>query len=362
VLVSRGGLPGYVGTGLVILVTSLWTLWGMGEMYYEGWWGPWAQRAPYLAPALCCLALSLVALTWPRLGGWLLVAVGGAFTAWWWGMSARGGRLTPRVVLGTFPVSALLVMTGVLFLLEGRYRQRLGARSGSRPRRWATRRWRHLLATGVPLCVAVAVSLYWGPTLLGREDDGGRGARLIEGNGVRLIWAPAGPGWSRGLVTHAAEGQPEPGPSVSWNDLAWYGVTPIGFGPKPGGEGSDASARDMQLTGLCRYLSEDGLTLMEEPQGFWRMPSTDEIVRSLVRDGVHTSCAWDGASQSARCDVSPDKETPLWVPGWSPIYYWSADEYDEQEAYYVGYNGSIISYQPKSWGNPRHGYRCVREP
>jgi len=36
-------------------------------------------------------------------------------------------------------------------------------------------------------------------------------------------------------------------------------------------------------------------------------------------------------------------------------HYWSADEYDEQEAYYV-------SYQPKSWGNPRHGYRCVREP
>jgi hypothetical protein len=118
----------------------------------------------------------------------------------------------------------------------------------------------------------------------------------------------------------------------------------------------------MQLTGLCWYLSEDGSTLMGEPQGFWRMPTTDEIVRSLVRDGSHAGCAWDGVSQSARCEVTPDKETPLWVPSWSPIYYWSADEYDEQEAYYVSYHGSIISYQPKSWGNPRHGYRCVREP
>ncbi|MGB9301771.1 MAG: hypothetical protein WCD51_14435 [Anaerolineae bacterium] len=46
----------------------------------------------------------------------------------------------------------------------------------------------------------------------------------------------------------------------------------------------------------------------------------------------------------------------------SRCHYWSADEYDEQEAYYVSYHGSIVSYQPKSWGNPRHGYPCVREP
>jgi len=46
----------------------------------------------------------------------------------------------------------------------------------------------------------------------------------------------------------------------------------------------------------------------------------------------------------------------------SRCHYWSFDEYDEQEAYYVSHHGSIISYQPKSWGNPRHGYRCVREP
>ncbi len=32
-------LPGYIGAWLLILVTSLWTFWGMGEMYYEGW-GP----------------------------------------------------------------------------------------------------------------------------------------------------------------------------------------------------------------------------------------------------------------------------------------------------------------------------------
>ncbi len=50
----------------------------------------------------------------------------------------------------------------------------------------------------------------------------------------------------------------------------------------------------MEATGLCRYLSEDGLTLMAEPQGIWRMPTTDEIVRSLARHGQNAGCAWDG--------------------------------------------------------------------
>lgn len=30
-------------------------------------------------------------------------------------------------------------------------------------------------------------------------------------------------------------------------------------------------------------------------------------------------------------------------------------------AYFVSYSGAF-NVQPKSWGNPRHGHRCVREP
>jgi hypothetical protein len=57
----------------------------------------------------------------------------------------------------------------------------------------------------------------------------------------------------------------------------------------------------------------------------------------------------------------PDKETPLWNPDAPPIYYWAADVSNEEDAYYVSYNG-FVSAQPKTFGNPRHGYRCVREP
>jgi hypothetical protein len=111
---------------------------------------------------------------------------------------------------------------------------------------------------------------------------------------------------------------------------------------------------------LCAYLNEDGLTLADEPQYIWRMPTTDELVRSLVIHNENAGCEWDGASPQANCDKLPDKETPLWAPDQEPIYYWTADEYDVRKAYYVSYHG-WVRYQPKSWGNPRHGYRCVRE-
>ena len=37
-------LPGYLATGLLTIATTLWTFWGVGEMYYEGWWGGWYNQ------------------------------------------------------------------------------------------------------------------------------------------------------------------------------------------------------------------------------------------------------------------------------------------------------------------------------
>ena len=112
-------LPGYIGTGLLILATSLWTFWGVGEMYYEGWWGAWSNRLPYLVPPLVCLVIALLVLTWPRVGGWLIIAVGGVFTAWWFWRTAVTTGLTVGKTLGMLPASGLLVAVGILFLFEG---------------------------------------------------------------------------------------------------------------------------------------------------------------------------------------------------------------------------------------------------
>jgi hypothetical protein len=355
----RDRLPGRVGTALLIALASVWTLWGVGEMYYEGWGLPFPTQLRYLALPCLLVGFALVTVTWPRSGGLALVILGVAFSVWWITLAASRGALSFRWLLTVLlPLAGSVVVIGVLFLLEGRYRRSLLALGSTLLDRWPQRYLRHVFVVGVPLLVAAGVSIYYAPLILNRVDDGERGARIIEGNGVTLIWAPLGPGWN---WRQPWGGYP------SWDVLALYGVPPVGLQRKSEYEGRHATAADMETTGLCRYLTEDGLSLAPEPQDIWRMPTTREIVRSLVGGGRNAGCHWDGARGAAECAVQPNKDTPLWAPEMEPVYYWSADEHDAGTAWYVPYTGGLrygglIHHQSKGWGNPRHGYRCVREP
>ena len=77
----------------------------------------------------------------------------------------------------------------------------------------------------------------WRVLIVGRTNDGNFGARIVEGNGVTLVWAPEGPGWPR-------------------EEIEW----------------DEAVCR-------CRHLTADGLRLADEPQNIWRLPTADEAVR-----------------------------------------------------------------------------------
>ena len=346
-------LPGYIATGLCILVTSLWTLWGVVEMFHEGWYRPF-EWFFFLLPVLASLAMTLVALTWPWLGGWLLIAIGGAsYALILWRTAAKVG-LTLGGALSWFPVSGLFVGVGVLFLAEARHRREA---TGPPGRHWWQRNLRYLLAIGIPLLLGIGLSIEPAIRISSRVDDGYRGQRLIEGNGVTLIWAPAGPGW----MTSTS--------SPSWNEIALYGVPPVGFeGKRYGRDGQCnkdtaagcATPAEMQRYNICRYLSEDGSRLLAEPQGFWRMPTANELVRSLVRHGENAGCTWSGQVGQAPCQVRPDKETPLWDPKAPVIYYWSAEERDARSAYKVAYNGGVEALL-KFTGLGSCGYRCVRD-
>lgn len=349
-------LPGYLAATLMILITVAWSYWSVGEMYHEGWWGAWYNRLLYLIPGTMCLALTLIALAWPRFGGWLIVLIGGAFTVFFMDVRIVDGRLTFQREVGGLLVSGSLVLIGVLFLLEGQAKRHRLAPDRARP--WWRRNVRYLLAVGAPVLVVVALSAYMLPVVLTRVDDGGRGTRLIEGNGVNLIWAPEGPGWNW---------QQPWGGYPAWDSVALYGVSPVGLGDKPGfgrqpSGWVHATAANMATTDLCRYLSADGLAISSELQNVWRMPTADELVRSLTRHGQNAGCIWNGEfAAQVRCDVVPDKETPLWATDLAPVYYWAADEYDAARGYFVSYNGFVNAAQ-KAGGNPRHSYRCVREP
>jgi hypothetical protein len=360
-------LPGYLAIALLTLATALWTFWGIGEMYYEGWWGAWTNRVPYLVPMLICWIFAFISLTWPRIGGRMITIICGAFYTWCWVRQAQLGTLTLDWILGWFPISGIFVLIGLLFLLDGHFRRKQRAAYWQLSQQRWQRNLNYLVVVIPSLVMTVGISILFVPFINSRYDDGDRGAQLIQGNGIVLVWAPAGPGWSGGIGSSQSAGILLPGANLSWNDIAFYGVPPVGFGNKPGYETRNATDMNMQTTGLCRYLNEDGTTLITEPQSIWRMPTTDEIVRSLVRRGKNAGCIWDGVSLQANCAIQPNKDSPLWDPEASPIYYLSGEEYDEEFAWYVpfiggGLYGGAITYQWKWAGNSRHGFRCVREP
>lgn len=226
-----------VAVVLLAAVTTLWTYWGVAEMYYEGWWGERTNRLGYLIPGTAFLLLSLLIIRWPRIGGRLLILLGGGFTAFYWSVQFSRWGFSWEALLSIFPISRLLVLLGVFFVLAGRAQRRyLQAQVSSDGSKWAfvLQNWRYPLAVGLPLLVAIVVSATNLPIILARVNDGDRGAQLVAGNGVTLVWAPAGPGWGRGMLRADQEDFHKPGAVLSWNDIALYGRFPIGTTEKPG--------------------------------------------------------------------------------------------------------------------------------
>jgi hypothetical protein len=341
-------LPGHIATVLASVATTGLAVMGAASMFYEGWGQPPLELLAYLLPGAACLMLCLVAAHWPRGGGLALLLASVAFGAAW--LRGQQGRGVPPAMLA-FTLAMMLgpvILTGVLFLLEARHRRLLRQEGVAPSPHWLVRNHRSLILAGVPLLALAVVCAQQVPGLLARRDDGIRGARVIEGNGVTLVWAPGGPGWNWK--------RPDRSP-LTWNEIALYGVAPVGLAGKDRNGLPPARREDMDRTNLCLHLSDDGSTLLVEPPRIWRMPTADEIVRSLTRDGANAGCAWDGKQGHAPCRRPPDKETPLWAPDERPIYYWAASDHDPVAALGVNYTGGITP-QPKTSRGP--GFRCVR--
>jgi hypothetical protein len=302
-LPQASNVLGWVAVVLVTLAACLWSFWGTIEAFHEGWWHPrlgmrLLQLLAYLSPALVFCGLVFTALRWPRVGAGLFALVGVVVGAL---VVIDGATFSLDILLC---ITALPVLLGLLFLF-------------GRPQPKAA-------AYGVSLVLPLLTMLVCGiePVyrVSTRFDDGDRGARLVEGNGVALLWAPAGPGWSRdGNVTWAA-----------------------------------AQRR-------VRYLTADGLALADEPQDIWRLPTREEIVRSLTRHNRNVGGVWDAAHQRATYAVKPDKESPLWDPYASPIYLWTSEEVDERRVWIVVYHGGVFP-KPKNLGTSSNGFRAVRDP
>jgi hypothetical protein len=111
----------------------------------------------------------------------------------------------------------------------------------------------------------------------------------------------------------------------------------------------------------CRHLTPDGLGLAETPVDVWRLPTVEEVVRSLCRHGRHAGGTWDAALGSARFQIMPDKESPLWDGHSKIIYWWTSTEVDPDQALRISYNGHVMPL-PKKVAYGYMGFRAVREP
>src|SRR6185503_7949677 len=290
---------GWTAVATSTAVSSFWAFWGSIENFHEGWYYRELWRNIALA-GVQYLPWMFVPMTAALLGMWRP----------WVGVVAHFALALGAVWLfgiewsaGTAFIALPLVLLGLLY-------------GYGRPAPVA--RARQLLV-GLPLVTAILSGAYPGWRAMTRPTTVDTGLREIAGNGVRLTWAPAGPGWNA--------------PGLSWFD-----------------------ARDR-----CARLSEDGVTLLDRPANIWRLPTVDEAVRTMIWRGENAGGVWDPAARMARYRTMPDKEPPLWDPFSPVIYWWTADETDANRAFRVVFNGYVTTW-PKHIGPDYLSCRCVKAP
>jgi len=277
----------------------MWAFWGSIENFHEGW---------YFRELWRNIALAVV-----QYLPWMFVPMVAALAALWrpWlGAVVHGALALAAVDLFGWELSAgTLLIAAPLMLLAALYW--LGRPT---PLTWARR-----LIVLLPIATALASGAYPGWRAITRPRTVDNSMREITGNGARLVWAPAGPGWN------------QPG-------LSWF----------------VASDR-------CARLTDDGISLASTPLNIWRLPTVDEAVRSMVWRGENAGGVWDPATRKATFRRTPDKEAPLWDPFSPVIYWWTADELDEARAFRVVYNG-YVNPLPKRIAPDYLSCRCVKSP
>ena len=313
---NRESILGWIAVGISTILSSLWAFIGTFESFHEGWYfDSLAENltltGKYLALMLILVVLSAVSLRLPRVGGSLCHLFGIGFSIW-----VIATRQSPsfNVVLSFALVTLPVLCLGILFWL-------------GRPRPLGLA---YKISILIPLIVAVGFGIEPVTRIARRIDDGNRDLRMVQGKGVKLIWAPEGPGW------------PNPDPHDKIWLTEWRGPT------------WEEAQR------ACRYLAADGKSIASTPQNIWRLPTIEEAVRSMTRHGTNCGGVWDPANARASYATKPDKESPLWNPHSVIIYWWTSSEHDRGRAYSIDFNGNVYN-RDKNSNLGSQGFRAVKD-
>ena len=248
---NKHQIIGWIAVGISTAITCFWAFWGIIENFHEGWYyDSWLPNvglmfAQYLSPMLLFMGVTLVAIFWPQIGAVLHVVLA-LFAVWFF-----DALNNPATLLLIAP----LVGLGALYWFG----------CSQQPRCPQPRALAAALAVALPLLTLFVSGISPALRVSQRLDDGDLQARLVEGNGINLIWAPDGPGWPRA--------------GKNWHE-----------------------ARQ-----VCQHLSQDGLTPASTAQDIWRLPTVDEAVRSMAQHGRNSGGVWDPENSKASYKTKPDK-------------------------------------------------------
>lgn len=298
---DKKGIIGWIGVTITAVFSCLWAYWGAMENFHEGWYSVSVWENLFMM-FFQYLLVTIV-----------FVALALVILRW-----KRIG-LALHILLAIFCVwffsGASFSVVGFMIVLPIIGIGLLYYYGDPKPKKWAYR-----LIILLPLTIILAISVWQGVKVSQRIDDHDFGIRTVAGNGVTLVWAPRGPGW--------------PDEGVTWDEAQT----------------------------ICRYLSEDGSTIMAEEQNIWRLPTVDEAVRSMLLHGENAGGVWDPATKTAVYEQMPDKETPLWDVHSPVIYYWTANTPAQEEgrAYIIVYNGGVFDRR-KIDGQRYLSFRAVKK-
>lgn len=276
---------------------NLWAYWGINENFHEGWYyiSFWdnvlLMFGQYLLLPLGFMLLACISIRWNKIGSLthLLLAIGSFFFF---------GKLKAGFFLVAIPMAGL----AILYWFGKLERRKLA----------------YFLVIGLPLIQIFGIGSYHSIRISNRYNDNNFDARMIEGNGTSLIWAPQGPGW------------PDSG-------TTWF-----------------------EASEICSHLNSNGTMVQKEKLNIWRLPTIAEAVRSSVCHGKNAGGVWDSIAGKVTYRLHPDKESPLWNIHLKTIYWWTSTEVNKTDAYIIVYDGGVWP-RKKSQKAGYLNFRAVKE-
>ncbi len=280
----------------------LWSFWGIVENFHEGWYEKslWLNikimLIQYLSIPFTLILISVISIYYRKTGAILFILLG-IFSLSYILFLGNIQFNIKRAVVWSIVLSPI-IFYGIFLIFNEIKRKKIA----------------FYLWVLLPLLLMILIGGKRYTDVKNRFNDKNFGERIVHGNGIILIWAKRGPGF----------------PTKGTN---WY-----------------------RANYVCSHLSLEGDKILNKKVNYWRLPTREEIVRSLTKN--NKNCGGTLINGKVFYKKVPDKETPLWDPYSIVIYYWTSERKGDK-AYLVAYNGRILLRSAKN-GADYHGYRCVR--